>query len=48
MTVRPDVLVAVDVGTSGARAAAFNLMGDRFLEVRTPYATSSPRPLWAE
>lgn len=43
-----DVLVAVDVGTSGARAAAFDLAGSRFLEVRRPYATHAPRPLWAE
>ncbi|MEI7743257.1 MAG: FGGY family carbohydrate kinase [Chloroflexota bacterium] len=43
-----DVLVAIDVGTSGARAAAFDLAGDRFLEVRRPYPTHSPRPLWAE
>ena len=42
------VLVAVDVGTSGARAAAFDLAGNRLLEVRSPYPTSSPRPLWAE
>jgi xylulokinase len=43
-----DVLVAIDVGTSGARAAAFDLTGERFLEVRRPYPTHSPRPLWAE
>ena len=43
-----DVLVAIDVGTSGARAAAFDLAGDRFLEVRRPYPTHSPRPQWAE
>jgi sugar (pentulose or hexulose) kinase len=43
-----EVLVAVDVGTSGARAAAFDLEGLRRLEVRRPYATRSPRPGWAE
>ena len=43
-----DVLVAIDVGTSGARAAAFDLDGIRRLEVRRPYATRSPRPGWAE
>src|SRR6266542_5301508 len=48
MTDRADVLVAVDVGTSGARAAAFDLDGKRFLEVRRSYATRSPRPMWAE
>ncbi|HYM83724.1 MAG TPA: FGGY family carbohydrate kinase, partial [Candidatus Dormibacteraeota bacterium] len=43
-----DVLVAVDVGTSGARAAAFDLDGHRRLEVRRSYPTRSPRPGWAE
>jgi len=45
---RPDVLVAIDVGTSGARAAAFDLEGARFLEVRRSYATRSPQPGWSE
>jgi xylulokinase len=43
-----DVLVALDVGTSGARAAAFDLDGRRRLEVRRSYPTSSPHPGWAE
>lgn len=43
-----DVLVAIDVGTSGARAAAFDLEGRRRLEVRRPYPTAQPRPGWAE
>lgn len=43
-----DILVAVDVGTSGARAAAFDLHGQRFLEVRRAYATRTPRRGWAE
>jgi xylulokinase len=43
-----DVLVAVDVGTSGARAAAFDLDGRRRLEIRRSYPTTSPRPGWAE
>jgi xylulokinase len=43
-----DALVAVDVGTSGARAAAFDLEGRRRLEVRRPYPTNQPRPGWAE
>ena len=47
-TAQGDVLVAIDVGTSGARAAAFDLEGRRLLEVRRPYATSEPRPGWAE
>ncbi len=48
MSGRQDVLVAIDVGTSGARAAAFDLAGDRFMEVRRPYASHSPRPQWVE
>jgi xylulokinase len=43
-----DVLVAVDVGTSGARAAAFDLDGHRQIEVRRGFTTSTPRPAWAE
>ncbi len=43
-----DVLVALDIGTSGARAAAFDLDGRRRLEVRRGYPTESPRPGWAE
>ncbi len=42
------LLVAVDVGTSGARAAAFDLDGRRLLEARRPYPTRSPREGWAE
>ena len=45
---RHDVLVAIDVGTSGARAAALDLDGRRLLEVRRPYPTHSPAPGWAE
>jgi xylulokinase len=43
-----ETLVAVDVGTSGARAAAFSVEGQRLLEVRRSYATTSPAPGWAE
>lgn len=43
-----DVLVAVDVGTSGARAAAFDLDGSRRLEVRHAYPTATPAPGRAE
>jgi xylulokinase len=42
------LLVAVDVGTSGARAAAFDLDGHRLLETRRSYPTVSPREGWAE
>ncbi|HTS14558.1 MAG TPA: FGGY family carbohydrate kinase, partial [Candidatus Sulfotelmatobacter sp.] len=41
-------LLAVDVGTSGARAAVFDLMGRRLVEVRRAYPTYAPRPGWAE
>ena len=43
-----DVLVAVDVGTSGARAVALDLDGRRRLEVRVGYPTTSPQPGRAE
>jgi xylulokinase len=45
---RDDVLVAIDVGTSGARSVAFDLEGRQLLEVRRAYPTSAPRPGWAE
>jgi xylulokinase len=45
---RTEVLVTVDVATSGARAAAFDLDGRRLFETRRPYASYSPRPGWAE
>jgi xylulokinase len=40
--------VAVDVGTTGARAMAYNLAGQLVAEVRRPYPTRSPYPGWAE
>jgi xylulokinase len=39
---------AVDVGTTGARAAAFGLDGRLITEVRQHYRTRVPRPGWAE
>jgi sugar (pentulose or hexulose) kinase len=42
------VLVAIDVGTSGARAVAFDLDGRRLLEARRGYPTQTPREGWAE
>ncbi|HEX9519897.1 MAG TPA: FGGY family carbohydrate kinase [Streptosporangiaceae bacterium] len=39
---------AVDVGTTGARAAAFSLDGRLVAEVRQRYRTRVPRPGWAE
>jgi xylulokinase len=43
-----EVLVAVDVGTSGARAVAYDLDGRRLLEVRRAYPTRTAHPGWAE
>lgn len=43
-----DVLVTLDVATSAARAAAFDLEGHRWLETRRPYPSRSPRPGWSE
>ncbi len=42
------VVVAVDAGTTGARAVAFGLAGEMIAEVRRPYRISAPRPGWAE
>lgn len=42
------VFVAIDVGTTGARASAVGLDGQLRSEVRRPYDTSTPRPGWAE
>jgi xylulokinase len=42
------VFVAVDVGTTGARASAVGLDGQVRTEVRRPYDTLIPRPGWAE
>jgi sugar (pentulose or hexulose) kinase len=43
-----DTLVSVDVGTSGARATAYDTAGTMLLEVRRPYPTYTPRDGWAE
>jgi xylulokinase len=43
-----ETLVAIDVGTSGARATAFSVEGERMLEVRRSYPTDSPAHGWAE
>jgi xylulokinase len=42
------LFVAVDVGTTGARASAVGLDGTLRFETRRPYPTSTPRPGWAE
>lgn len=43
-----DVLVAIDVGTSGARASAFDVAGPPVLQVRRSYPTFLPAEGWAE
>ena len=45
---RRETLVAVDVGTSGARAAAFDLDGNAAARGPPSYPTTSPAPGWAE
>ena len=42
------MLIAIDVGTSGARAVAFDLEGRRLVEVRRGYPTTQPHEGWAE
>lgn len=42
------LLVAIDVGTGGARAVAVDLESRVVAEVRRPYPTHIPRPGWAE
>jgi len=42
------LVAAVDAGTTGARAIAFDLQGRLVAQVRRPYRISSPRPGWAE
>jgi len=45
---RSEALVSIDVGTSGARATAFDIEGTQLLEVRRAYPTRTPRDGWAE
>ena len=42
------LVAAVNAGTTGARAIAYDLQGRQVGEVRYPYRISSPRPGWAE
>lgn len=42
------LFVAIDVGTTGARASAVDLDGRVCHEARHPYSTHTPRPGWAE
>jgi xylulokinase len=43
-----DALVAIDVGTSGARASAFDTSGTPLREFRRSYPTALPAEGWAE
>jgi sugar (pentulose or hexulose) kinase len=43
-----DALVAIDVGTSGARASAYDVSGAPLHEVRRSYPTALPAEGWAE
>jgi xylulokinase len=43
-----DALVAIDIGTSGARACAYDVAGTPVAEVRRSYLTSLPNEGWAE
>src|ERR1700733_11675394 len=47
-TTNGEALVSVDVGTSGARATAYDTAGAMLLEIRRPYPTFTPRDGWAE
>lgn len=44
----PPVIIAVDIGTSGARALVFGTDGRELSQHRVPYPTRHPYPGWAE
>jgi xylulokinase len=48
VTASEALFVAVDVGTTGARASVVDLAGRVCHETRHPYPTATPRPGWAE
>lgn len=48
MPIDDPLFLAIDVGTTGARAAVIDVRGERVTEIRRAYATTSPRPGWAE
>ena len=43
-----EAILAIDVGTSGARAVAFATDGRRLFEIRRSYPILTPLPGWAE
>lgn len=42
------LIIAIDIGTSGARAVVFDQHGNEHAHQRSAYATEYPRPGWAE
>ncbi|TMC86082.1 MAG: xylulokinase [Chloroflexi bacterium] len=44
----PGLLIGLDVGTSGARAVAVDLLGNVVASASAPYPLSVPRPGWTE
>jgi xylulokinase len=47
-TGRRPLVAAIDVGTTGARAVAYELDGTAVAQERHPYGIRTPRPGWAE
>jgi len=41
-------ILAIDIGTEGARAGVFDVAGQRLADASAPYLTHYPRPGWAE
>lgn len=42
------IILAIDIGTEGARAGVFDAAGERLADASAPYLTHYPRPGWAE
>lgn len=42
------IILAIDIGTEGARAGVFDVAGTRLADASAPYLTHYPRPGWAE
>lgn len=42
------IILAIDIGTEGARAGVFDVAGQRLADASAPYLTHYPRPGWAE
>ena len=43
-----ELLLAINIGTSGVKAGVFDTQGNLICLSRSPYSTTSPRPGWAE